>query len=459
MARESASNNQVSLYRRIRAKLAGQRLYSPHDLIGPHRLDIAAKTVFARAYIEGNTSTWPEELYREHIRAWNGFYEKAPLKNSYEDFRRSFVEVIESAQNGKFRHHEAPVSLDREGKLENGAHRVSTALVLDRFVNTFINEEMTAGQWNHDFFSYWAFWAREHLNTGLAEEYVDAMTVEYIALAPRQMYVVIVFPTAEDHRDEADGIIRSFGDVLNVKEIPAARLNAKAVIRQLYAGEWWNDDDHLEHVVNKAEGCFAGTAPLRVYIVRSDLDEAGRREEKVKLRAMWGKENHSIHISDTPEEAHRLTRMFFHAGSRAVLGVELEREFPAKFGRLFREFMAAAPSDIRQRDDICIDSSSTLGILGLRDVNDIDYLHRGEALVRTDNPDISSHNEHAHWYADSIDEIVTNPRLHFYYNGIKFAAPAVVRAMKANRGEEKDKRDVALIDGFMNNHKEFYVKR
>ena len=60
---------------------------------------------------------------------------------------------------------------------------------------------------------------------------------------------------------------------------------------------------------------------------------------------------------------------------------------------------------------------------------------------------ISSHNEYSHGrYDKTIDDIIYNPKNHFYYNGIKFASLDIIKALKTRRGEEKDKVDVELIN-------------
>ena len=38
---------------------------------------------------------------------------------------------------------------------------------------------------------------------------------------------------------------------------------------------------------------------------------------------------------------------------------------------------------------------------------------------------------------------------HFYYNGIKFASLDIVKSLKVNRWEEKDKIDVELINSVL----------
>jgi len=62
--------------------------------------------------------------------------------------------------------------------------------------------------------------------------------------------------------------------------------------------------------------------------------------------------------------------------------------------------------------------------------------------------DIECHNLESYHYRVDKNEIIYNPALHFYLHGVKFASLDVVKAMKENRGEEKDVRDCRLIESF-----------
>lgn len=432
------------LKRSIHARYLGHRIVHPKDLISPFRLDVAAKTIFARAYLEGNTSTWPEEIYKAHLEAWNGFYEEYPVKSSYNDFKKAFTAMLDDFQSSTFKHHESPIIIGSNGRLRNGAHRLSSSIVTNQLVNTVVDVDSAPGDWNYEYFRNSQ---KSGIKSDLEDIYLDAMTVEYVSLVPDRVYAVLFFPVAQKKRHDAEEILKTHGEIINVKHIPKEYLNGESVIRQLYLGEKWNNDQNIEAIKHKAKGCFSGAEDLSVYIIRSSMSEFERRILKEELRDMWGVDKHSIHISDTVEEAHRITRMFFHDQSLRTLSLQRDNEFPDHFTKLFHLYQSLVPTDLVLRDKVCIDSSGTLAVLGIRDANDIDYLHRGVDCVGI-GEDISSHNEHAHWYADSIDDIITDPRKHFYYNGLKFASLDVVRAMKVRRGEEKDRMDVILIDEF-----------
>ena len=62
--------------------------------------------------------------------------------------------------------------------------------------------------------------------------------------------------------------------------------------------------------------------------------------------------------------------------------------------------------------------------------------------------DIHSHNEYSKGrYDKTIDDIIYNPENHFYFNGLKYASLDIIKQLKEKRGEDKDKKDLNLIDG------------
>ena len=58
---------------------------------------------------------------------------------------------------------------------------------------------------------------------------------------------------------------------------------------------------------------------------------------------------------------------------------------------------------------------------------------------------VECHNSHTDHYRQKKDDIIYDPKFHFYVHGVKFASIDVVRDMKVLRDEEKDRVDVELI--------------
>jgi hypothetical protein len=176
--------------RHVLAKLNKQKICDPNDFLSPKRLDIAAKTVFARAYLDGNTSKWPEAVYHEHIRAFNNFYEKEPLKNSYEDFKNSFIKTIESTKNDDSWKHRSPVPRKDYFPID-GAHRTAASIVLGDKINTSKPKDAQLHVYDYDY---------KHLSSakntveGIDSSVLDYITVEYVSLKKKNIFVAVIFP-------------------------------------------------------------------------------------------------------------------------------------------------------------------------------------------------------------------------------------------------------------------------
>lgn len=445
------------IYRGVQATLRRQGIYVPTRFLTPKRIDLAAKTMYARSVIEKNSSTWPEEVYKEHIRSFNGFRERQPKKQTYEEFRGAYQQVITSMQAGTFTHHKSPIVADENDTLTNGSHRVSAAIALGgRRVNVVRNRTLSKISFDYTFFGS----EKGGAHSKLDEKYLDAMTIEYVSQKYQNIFAVVIFPSAHGHRKEVHEHLLSMGQIVNEKSIAKDELFGPSVIRQLYYGEKWNDT--YKGTSFKAEACFKGEGALHVYILETTLDEEGRRKEKEYLRGLWKVDKHSIHITDTIEETNRVARMFFHEGSRRFLKLQQEPFFSEKIEASFKELVQALPKNAIKRDNICIEGTAVMDLLGMRAANDIDYITRATPFhfksktVDCHNAYNAKHHNKPHTLSN--DEIISHPDNYFYFLGLKFIDINMLRAYKTRRGESKDKKDCTLIDDWLNKHKDFAKK-
>lgn len=412
----------------------------PRQLVDYRRFDIAAKTIFARAYLDGNTAKWPEKLYKEHLFVWNGFSERRPRKSSFSDYRNAFAEILDSMRDGNFRFVDHPVPVTLKGQLFDGAHRVSAAIVLNKHLYANLRAIEI------DMYNYLYFKNRTvHRRAGLATRYMDAMACEYIDIHPGRLYVAVFFPKANNTIDESERMIRQDCSIVYAKkDIDISSQGKYNLVHQLYAGEPWNRRDNESAVRHKADACF-GThgGKIRVYLLETKKSHKAMVRLKSNLRTLYGSGKHSVHITDTKQEAQLAAGMFFNDNSLHLINHAKDWKLPERFEDLFTQYRKLGyPNQNR-----AVDASASMAVYGLRDARDLDYLHRGNEASIADVPGtISSHNEHANHYPASIDEMITDPGNFFYYRGYKFVSLGVVYQMKKARGEQKDKNDCRLIE-------------
>lgn len=441
----------TSVKRCVVAKIKRQKLYDPRDFLSPRRIDIAAKTIFARAYLENNKSSWPEHVYREHIRAFNNFHENKPKKDTYAEFKNSFIRTIEGVKNDDSWKSKKPVLKNKNG-LVNGAHRVATSIVLSDKINTKRVKDDSNWVYNHAYFK-----EPKTTHAAIDEDVLDYITIEYVSLKRSNIFIAIIFPSAEGFRDQAYDRLSSLGEIVNMKSFKHDEFVGKEVIKQLYFNsnnDEWNQGNDFESAQYKADLCFAGTGDLQVYVIESNLDETTRVKEKQYLRNLWQKDKHSIHITDTIEEANRVVRMFFNKNSREFMKINRKQEFFSDaMANMFNEYIKLAPKDIVKRENIAIEGSAVLDLCNLRAGRDIDYISRDDN-INFSNSHIEKHDiSENKYHAESIDEILTNPKYYFYYKGYKFITVKELRDYKKNRlkvtNDKKDSQDIKLIDNML----------
>ena len=96
-------------------------------------------------------------------------------------------------------------------------------------------------------------------------------------------------------------------------------------------------------------------------------------------------------------------------------------------------------------EDFCLTSSLIMEMYGLREAKDIDYLQKDDKKLLLEKTGLHSGKWLTYYHKDK-DEIIYNPKYHFYFNGFKFSALEVIKKMKENRNEEKDVVDINLIN-------------
>jgi len=217
-----------------------------------------------------------------------------------------------------------------------------------------------------------------------------------------------------------------------------------ALLRQVYLGyPWLNDSSDNPDFLHKQRSCFPFSGVLRVLLL-DRFDPKGLRAAKESIRSVYGLGNHSIHITDSSEETLRTARTAFNQNSIEALRMGIGN-FPGFHEQLFalRDWMQLNAID---EDLVCVDGSAVLSVLGLRECRDLDFLYHGDPSSLPPQPErVDCHNDQEKYHAHKIEDIVGDPRLHFWYMGVKFCTPGLIRDMKCNRGQSKDRVDVIML--------------
>lgn len=413
---------------------------APTRLLTPERFDIMAKYLYARHRELNVNSQWARELYIQHIKAFTGgsFYEEDGSKHSPSDYLRNFDQLLALIKERGFDEDKTMVPIGQGDVIIDGTHRVAACLMYDYPVSCLKFERKT------NKYDYLYFKTR-----GLDEKWCDAIAYQY-CLLNSNTYLAIIFPSAQGKDEAIRATLEKYGSIFYQKSVYLFNHGARNLVTEIYAGESWLGDwsNNFAGAIGKVEPCFQHSGPLRVYVFETE-DLALVRRAKDEIRQLFNLENHSIHINDTHQETIRLAQMLLNENSIHFLNYAQPKYFSNFFTHLayYEKWIA---TENLNKEFFCIDGSATMAAYGIRDARDLDYLHYGYDEISSGNPDVSSHNSETHHHITTRDDIIFNPDNHFYYKGMKFISLALIRAMKAKRGEGKDITDVKSIDRLLN---------
>jgi hypothetical protein len=162
-------------------------------------------------------------------------------------------------------------------------------------------------------------------------------------------------------------------------------------------------------------------------------------EQKNRFRDCTTANKHAIHITDNKDEALRLAEILLNENTLEFLRTRKLNDTP-NFNKLLRLYI----KENKNKENYIIVGSGPLAAFGLRDCSDIDYLTISDNLNLSEKK-INSHNSELQWYTENIQVILEDPKNYFIHEGIKFANIELVRQMKKNRLEKKDRNDLDLI--------------
>lgn len=399
------------------------------------RADLICKLIYIDSRIKNRNIDFATELYTEHIRAfsWGTFTEPGQEeKNSIEKYIETFDFLIENCKENGISADKSAVPISEDGIILDGSHRTAIAIYFNlrlpvvRIPNNTVLYDM-------EFFKH----------RGLKKEYLD-----YISFCGLQYFEPVFFlclwPAALDieKRNTADKLIKDSATVLYRSELELSYHAMEQVMIHAYGHQEWTGGfaKQFSGIPTKAKACFSEKMPMAIYVL-CNSSIATMNELKSNIRALFGIHNHSVHITDTKDEAVILGQMLLNDNSvdAMIYGNPFANQ---RFIDKLLYFNGKLCDYSCNKDDYAIDSGAVLSIYGLRDTNDIDYITLFDDNLPTDE---RYENHLCYGYGVNTDNLIYDPRNYFYYFGLKFVTLDRVKHMKEARKAEKDYKDVKLI--------------
>ena len=419
---------------------------NPRDLLTFLRFDITAKTLYARHREKGVENIWAKNVYEHHLNVWGGFTEKSPKKNGIQDFYNSYHKVLDSIKTSGFNEDKSRIPVSENFLLLNGAHRVSAAIIHNKPVVCEISS-LDSGQLECP---SWYFQNKKDIvPTGLTEDVSDSMALEYTRLKSNT-YLATAYQHTFPHGNIVATTFKKYGINIvyskNITLTPKGQLN---YLLALYGDEEWmqgSRDCGFPGATSQHRYNFSHGPHIKAILLESDSVDKVLKAKK-EIRTLVGAGKGSIHTTDTRKETWRNACICFHTPTVNYMN---ECDVGSFHESKFKEFITETKRIISDSnvdiEDVCVVGSAPLAAYGKRECRDFDIIHLSSRSTIKFNDIISSHNDYLEYYDESLEEIIFNPNKYFYIDGLKFISLEGMKKMKSIRGEEKDFRDIRLIE-------------
>jgi len=408
-------------------------------LLSHSRFDLAFKLFYLN--VKSKNENLANYIYSEHIRAFSlgkfdepGNEEKNSLKKFIEDFNTTF----NSIETFGFDSAKTIIPLSKNGSISNGAHRVASAIYLDKKV-TCVELDTENHIYDYDFF----------YKRGVSSEVLDIIATTFIEYT-NNLHIAFLWPTGINKDEE---IKKTIPNIVYKKTIKLTPNGAHNLLSQIYYGEEWlgSVEDDFKGSKGKLVECFKTFDSFDVIAFQANsLKDV--LVIKDNIRELFNIGKHSVHITDTKEEALRVARTVFNENTLHFLNYAKPNKYLSTHKKI-DEFKAFLFKNKIEVEDTLIDSSLILSCYGLREAKDTDFFYYKNNEIKFNVEDINIHDEELKYYKLEKEELIYNPKNYFYFNDIKFISFEQLYKMKTLRAEEKDNNDCSIMEAMLENNR------
>ena len=408
------------------------------ELLTWNRLDLAFKLFYLD--LRDKNRDLAERVYKQDIRAQTlgNFKEFGDKKKiSFEKYVQVFDELEKKFTEEGFDPKKSYIPLSKDDTIVNGAHRTALAIHQSKTLECVKLKRPTM------VCDYNLFHQR-----CVSEEILDMVVSKFIEYADNT-YIAFLWPSGKGFKKE---VYSKFTKAVYKKEIQLNSVGAFNLLFELYSHMEWigTKENGYQGIQQKLAECFPQLTKIIVIVFQSSSIEQVR-ELKDQIRNVYNIGFSSVHITDTKEEALRISRLLFNKNGIHFLNyakTHKYRSFSSDLD-LFKNFLLMNRINT---DDIVLDSGMTLSAYGIRESKDIDYLINKNVVIKEENHRINSHDDQLMYHKETKASLIYDPSFYFSYKNIKFLSFEQVYEMKIERNEEKDKNDVRMMQSLIDNN-------
>ena len=224
-----------------------------------------------------------------------------PSKNSYEKYISEFEFIYNSLKTNSFDKSISLIPLSSDSSIVNGSHRVASSIYLKQSLSCV---NINANTHNYDY----KFFKKRGVSVNILDEVANVF-IEH----SNDIYIALIWPSATGSEIKIDNIIPN---IVYKKNIVLNYNGAHNLLTQIYFKEKWlgTVQSNYKGCHAKVVECFKTKNAIRAYVFKSkSIDDVLKIKEAIRDHFKIGK--HSVHITDTHEEAIRISKLLFNSNS------------------------------------------------------------------------------------------------------------------------------------------------
>lgn len=401
---------------------------APASLLTWNRLDLAFKLLYLD--LNDRNPGLAREIYNQDIRSQTlgTFVEHENAeKNSFEKYVSTFNRISEAIRTEGFDSSKSLVPLSETGAIFNGAHRVASAIHAGREI-TCVRTELPIHVCDYRFYQ----------RSGVSQKIIEMAVQKFVEHAPG-VFIAFLWPSGID---KVALSVEEFPDIIYKKAIRLSLNGGRNLLLELYKHMDWigTRRNGYSGINQKLIECFPNESQLTMVVFQaSTLQDV--RVVKERIRAINGIGFSSVHITDTQEEAVRVSRLLLNKHGLHFLNNAIPDKFdPDPEIDRFKQFIDASG---HKAAEVAIDGSFLLTLYGIRESWDVDFI--SDLNIDCSGTDYETHDAQLEYHKVMKSDLLYDPDYHFIFSGLKFISIEQLQRMKTRRGEAKDKHDVASM--------------
>ena len=376
------------------------------ELLTWNRFDLAFKLLYLELYKLHKPlaiEVYKYDIYSQTLGEFSEFGNDE--KSNFNEYISAFNIIIEDIKVNGFNSDKSLIPISSDFSILNGAHRTAALIFLNKKVNC-VNTHL-----NPLIIDYNYFYERK-----VPQKILGFVAQTFIEFSPNT-YIAFLWPSG--NKLKSSQVVEIFKKVIYKREI---RLNANGAFNlliELYKHMDWsgNEKNSFRPIKNKLIECFKTFDSFEVVAFQAEsIDHV--RLIKEKVRCILGNGYSSIHITDTYEEAVRISKIVFNLNGINFLNLASPYHFKTTISSLKKQHNFFDSNNINIKRSLIIGDTIS-ALVGEANEGEFKFLYDFEPKSSKDIFILSFDNQFP-LSNYSLKTIIHDPNFYFWYNGLKF---------------------------------------